>query len=61
MLQPGFCARRSTSSLQPWPQFIALIEDAAEHIAWDRHLGHLEDRLAGRGNHFRAGYPGNAG
>jgi hypothetical protein len=38
-----------------WSQIVDHVEDAAEQVTRDRHLGHLEDRVAGVGNHLRSG------
>src|SRR3954453_19659441 len=37
----------STSSDPPWPQAVNHLQNAAEQITGQRHLGHLEYRVAG--------------
>src|SRR4051794_28500409 len=36
----------STSRDLPWSQFVDHRQDAPEEVAWHRHLGHLEHRVA---------------
>src|SRR5215211_8985889 len=44
----------STSRCRPWPQVVDHLQDAAEQITRYRHLGHLEDRVAGVRDDLRA-------
>jgi hypothetical protein len=41
----------STSRYRPWPQFIDHRQDATKQVMGDRHLSHLEDRIAGVSDH----------
>src|SRR3954471_144000 len=44
----------STSRHRPWPQAVDHLQNAAEQITRQRHLGHLEHRVAGVSDHLRA-------
>src|SRR4051812_43250103 len=44
----------STSRHRPWPQVVDHRQNAAEQVTRQRHLGHLENRVAGVRDHLRA-------